>query len=135
MRGGRVVRRGGRGSQAGAALILLDWPLGSALLASGRGLELRLRAALLAKLPRIPDRYFRTRAPADMVHRAHALHRMRGLPQVAGRTLRTAFELLFTAIGVCLLHPPATLAVATGTIVMMLVPVVVQGEGLGLGGA
>jgi ATP-binding cassette subfamily B protein len=111
-----------------AALVVLEWPLGSGLLAAGRGIEVRLRAALLAKLPRIPDRYFRTRASADMVHRAHAIHRLRALPSVVGRALRTSFELVFTAIGVCLLHPPATALVLFGVIVLMAVPLLAQSE-------
>jgi ATP-binding cassette subfamily B protein len=48
-----------------------------------RGLEARLRVAFLEKLPRLEDRYFRSRPISDMASRAHLLQTLRGIPRFA----------------------------------------------------
>ena len=70
----------------------------------GRQIELSLRAAFLAKLPRLPDRYFSSRLPSDMAERSHSIHRIRQLPPFAAALLRDTFQLLLTALAVALLY-------------------------------
>lgn len=57
-----------------------------------RGLEMRLRVAFLEKLPRIEERYFRSRPVSDMASRAHLLQTLRNVPKfvvdVVGGILR-----------------------------------------------
>lgn len=86
-------------------LMLLDLPIEQQLLRLGRHLELRLRLAFLAKIPKLGDRYFRSRLSSDMAERGHSLYALRSLPHVASGLLRAAFALLATAAGVAWLAP------------------------------
>jgi len=60
--------------------LLLEFPLTSIILRMGRRLETRLRIAFLEKVPRLGDRYFRSRLASDMTQRAHDLRQLRFLP-------------------------------------------------------
>ncbi|MEM7245645.1 MAG: ATP-binding cassette domain-containing protein [Acidobacteriota bacterium] len=86
-------------------LLLLELPLVGTLLRFGRHLETRMRLALHETLPRIADRYFQSRPASDMTERAHALHRLRLLPDLGGQVLRTALLLAFTTAGIIWLDP------------------------------
>jgi ATP-binding cassette subfamily B protein len=67
-------------------LLVLELGITGGVLRAGRQLEVRLRLAFLAKLPRLGDRYFHSRLTSDMAERSHSLHRIR-LPARAGRTV------------------------------------------------
>ena len=72
-----------------AALLLLEASIFSGATRLGRHIENRLRAAFLAKIPKLGDRYFQSRLTSDMADRSHATHRLRHLPDLARQTLRT----------------------------------------------
>lgn len=61
-----------------------------------RGLETRLRVAFLEKLPRLEDRYFRSRPISDMASRAHLLQTLRGIPRFAVDLVSSVLRLLTT---------------------------------------
>ncbi len=89
-----------------------------------RGLEARLRVAFLEKLPRLEDRYFRSRPISDMASRAHLLQTLRGIPRFAvdlgGGVLR-----LLTTAGVLVWLEPRLWKLAGGLLlVCMCVPMV-----------
>ncbi|MBK8086467.1 MAG: hypothetical protein IPK28_23090 [Devosia sp.] len=71
---------------AAALLLLMSAALAIRLgvvreaLRMGRAVELRLRMALLDKLPRLSDRYFQSRPISDMADRSHSLHLSRAVP-------------------------------------------------------
>jgi ATP-binding cassette subfamily B protein len=88
-----------------AVLLAHEVPAAAGLLRLGRQLEVRLRADLLAKLPRIPDRYFQSRLVSDMVERAHRIAVLHALPDLGGQILRTGFALVFTTAGILWLDP------------------------------
>jgi ABC-type bacteriocin/lantibiotic exporter with double-glycine peptidase domain len=90
-----------------AALLLLEFPIASALLGIGRRLEARLRIAFQKKIPRLGDRYFHSRLKSDMAERYHQIHHIRLLPELGGQLLRSTFELLLTSAGVIWLDPGA----------------------------
>ncbi len=93
-------------------LLLLEWPLANLVQQLGRGLEIQLRMKLLAKIPRLSDRYFHSRLVSDMAERAHSLHSFHSLPDLAVRLVRISAQLLFTAGAIIWLHPgSATLVV------------------------
>ncbi len=71
----------------------------------GRQLELRLRMALLRKLPKLNDRYFQSRPITDMADRNHNIHAMRGVPSTGLQFVQSAFELTLTFLGVVLIAP------------------------------
>jgi ATP-binding cassette subfamily B protein len=62
-----------------------------------RGLEARLRVAFLEKLPRLEDRYFRSRPISDMASRAHLLQTLRGVPRFAVDLIAGVLRLITTA--------------------------------------
>jgi ATP-binding cassette subfamily B protein len=97
-------------------LLALEWPAAVGLQRLGRHLELRLRTRFLLKIPRLEDHYFQSRLISDMAFRAHTLQFLRQLPELAGRFLRSAASLVFTAAAITWLYPgtawPAGLAVA-----------------------
>jgi ATP-binding cassette subfamily B protein len=87
------------------APLLLEFPISSTLLRMGRRLEARLRIAYLEKVPRLGDRYFRSRLASDMTQRAHDLRQLRSLPNLGMGLLRTTFQLILTTLGVIWLDP------------------------------
>ncbi len=96
-----------------ALLLALELPVARRALALGRRLELRLRVALLQKMARLDDRYFRSRLVSDMAERAHRLHELRALPDLGAELLRSLFGILFTTAGIVALAPSsAPLAIA-----------------------
>ena len=100
--------------------VLFEWPAAKGALGVGRRLETRLRMAFLMKLPRIEDAYFQSRATSDMAARGHTIELVRGLPNLAGRFLRGALELVATCAGIAWLDPAAALP-AVGVVASSLV--------------
>jgi ATP-binding cassette subfamily B protein len=97
------------------AVLLVEVPVAVGLRRLGRGLETRLRAAFLRKIPRLPDRYFASRLNSDMAERSHALHQVRDVPALAGRVVRLAAQAVFVTAGLLWLAPgsfPLVLATA-----------------------
>lgn len=88
-----------------ALLLLLELPLGAAVLRLGRRLEMRLRLAFLDKIPRLGEHYFHSRLTSDMAQRAHDLRQFRTIPILGSRVWRTACQLLLTTAGIIWLAP------------------------------
>jgi len=109
-----------------AATLLLDWPIALSLRRLGRHVETRIRAALLAAIPRLHDRYFQSRLVSDMADRSHGLHLLRALPDVCGGFLRSAFELLLTAAAIVWIDPGLAPLAAVAAIVVVLLPLAAQ---------
>ncbi|OGO36039.1 MAG: hypothetical protein A2W35_15145 [Chloroflexi bacterium RBG_16_57_11] len=98
------------------ALLLLEFPISATVLRMGRRLETRLRIAFLEKIPRLGDRYFRSRLTSDMTQRAHDLRALRTLPNLGVSLLRTGFQLILTMIGVIWLDPISAPLAILGTL-------------------
>ncbi|MGI8683372.1 MAG: ATP-binding cassette domain-containing protein [Mycobacteriales bacterium] len=103
---------------AGLALFLtvVETVTAAAGLGIGRRLEIGLRHALAVKLPRLPDRYLRSRPPSDLAGRAHALHQLRALPLLATQLLAASLETVFVAIALAVLDPSGAPLVALATV-------------------
>ncbi len=97
------------------ALMLLEFPISASIQRLGRHLETRLRVAFLEKIPRLGDRYFRSRLTSDMTQRAYDLRSLRFLPSLGVSMLRTAFQLLLTLVGVIWLDPISAPLAILGT--------------------
>ena len=101
----------------GTALLLLELGITGGVLRAGRQLEVRLRMAFLAKIPRLGDRYFHSRLTSDMAERSHSLHRIRLLPELGGQLLLVSCELVLTTAGIAWLDPAsAPLAILTAAL-------------------
>jgi ABC-type bacteriocin/lantibiotic exporter with double-glycine peptidase domain len=83
----------------GGAIALIDSSVHATCLRMGRRIELGLRRALLAKLPRLKDRYFQSRPITDMADRGHALHLVRTVPGLTFVAVAALAELILTFFG------------------------------------
>lgn len=107
-------------------LLVMQLPVVTESMRLGRHLEIRLRMALLSKMPRLTDRYFQSRPISDMADRSHAIHMTRQLPGIVAHFVQRLFELLLTLGGIILIDPRgAGLAIAV-VVVAVGVPVAVQ---------
>jgi ATP-binding cassette subfamily B protein len=85
-------------------------------------LEGRLRLALLDKLPRLDDRYLRSRPSSDMAGRGHALHVLRDLPALWAQLVRSVLALVFTTGALVWLHPEGRLLAPALALAALAVP-------------
>ncbi len=86
-------------------LLAIEYASGLGTLRWGRKLEARLRMALLAKLPRLNDRYFHSRPISDMADRNHNIQAVRAVPGLGLRLIQSVLELAITFAGVLILAP------------------------------
>jgi ATP-binding cassette subfamily B protein len=98
------------------APLLLELPISASVARMGRRLETRLRIAFLEKIPRLGDRYFRSRLASDMTQRAYDLRQLRFFPGLGMTLLRTGFQLVLTMLGVIWLDPASAPLAVLGTI-------------------
>ncbi|MEM7482020.1 MAG: ATP-binding cassette domain-containing protein [Acidobacteriota bacterium] len=80
------------------ALALLELATAIGVRDLGRHLEARLRFAFLEKIPRLGDRWFRSRLPSDLAERAHSAVLLRTLPDAVRSVGSGGCELIFTAV-------------------------------------
>jgi len=102
-------------------LAILERPKWSLAFDLARRLDLRLRMALLHKIPRLRDAYFTSRLKSDMAERAHAIHQLRRVPLLGVQLLESAAALVFTVVGIGLLDPMMfPLTAAVGLVALLL---------------
>jgi len=102
-----------------AILFLLEIPLIAIVKHLGRWLEIRLRIAILQKIPRLGDRYFHSRLTSDLAQRAHEIRQLRDLPTLAMFFARTTSEIVLTTAGIIWLNPAsAALAIIASTVII-----------------
>lgn len=91
------------------SFLLVLWacelPIVSESLRLGRHLEVRLRSALLEKIPTLNDRYLQSRPISDMADRSHSLWLSRTFPDLAVRFVQSCWEVVFTLVGIGLIAP------------------------------
>lgn len=107
-------------------LVAVDLAVGLETLRQGRQLETRLRIALLAKLPRLNDRYFQSRPITDMADRNHNIHVVRAVPAMGLQAVQSLFELLMTFTGIALIAPHSAGWVLLLTLAAVAVPLTTQ---------
>ncbi|MCB9764761.1 MAG: ATP-binding cassette domain-containing protein [Alphaproteobacteria bacterium] len=99
------------------ASLLIELPTTRGVLGLGRALEVRLRRAFAEKVPRLPDRYFRSRLISDMAERSHSLHALRQVPVLGQQLLRALCQLGLTLVALTLLDPAtAPIVLAAGVL-------------------
>ncbi len=106
--------------------LILEIPLIAGALRLGRSLDLRLRLAFLAKLPRLDDRYFRSRLLSDMAERGHSLHIVRALPSIGVRLLASSTQLVLTVAGIAWLQPASAPMAMISAAACIALPVLLQ---------
>jgi ABC-type bacteriocin/lantibiotic exporter with double-glycine peptidase domain len=88
-------------------IMLIEIPMTAETMRMGRQLEVRLRMALLEKLPRLSDRYFQSRPVSDMADRSHGIHMTRTIPGQGLRLVQLVGDLTFTLLGILFIDPQA----------------------------
>lgn len=109
-----------------SALLLIEVPIVRESLRFGRHLEIRLRMALLNKLPRLNDRYFQSRPISDMAERGHGIALTRSLPGFGVQFVQTLWDLLFTLLGIVLIDPDSAAMAMTIAAVAVGLPALAQ---------
>lgn len=87
------------------AVLAFDLGLSACAFTLGRRIELRLRLALLSRLPRLGDAYFGSRPVSDLAERCHQLFRVREVPVLLSAFLRALGQLVFTTWVLIWLNP------------------------------
>jgi len=83
----------------------LKLPVAWSIAGLGRALEVRLRSAFYEKIPRLGDRYFRSRLVSDMAERSHSVHELRIVPELGERFLSASTRMALTTAGIIWLDP------------------------------
>jgi ATP-binding cassette subfamily B protein len=109
-----------------AVLFAIEYASGLGTLRWGRKLEARLRMALLAKIPRLNDRYFHSRPISDMADRSHNIQSVRGVPSLGLSLIRSAIELAITFVGVLILAPGEWLLAVVLAAATLSIPFAIQ---------
>ncbi|MCB9551144.1 MAG: ABC transporter ATP-binding protein [Myxococcales bacterium] len=104
------------------AALAIEAPAQAGMLRLGRGIELRLRSAFRHKLPRLGERYLRSRPLSDLAERAHGIDGVRALPGLVARVVLAAGGLACTAAGLVWLDPGLWPVVAGTVAVGLCVP-------------
>jgi ATP-binding cassette subfamily B protein len=99
---------------------------GSVAFRIGRWLESRLRVAFLEKLPRLGDRYLRSRPLSDMAQRSHLTYLLRQFPMVLSRIGFAAISLGATSGALIWLAPRSALWVVLLSMLAVLLPLSAQ---------
>jgi ATP-binding cassette subfamily B protein len=109
-----------------AIMLLFRFPVVSETMRFGRHLEVRLRVALLRKLPVLGDRYLHSRPVSDVADRSHAIHLMRQVPAMGLLVVQCLCELALTLGGIALIAPASSLFALLVVAAGVAVPVLLQ---------
>ncbi len=107
-------------------MLAIRIPVATESLRLGRRLETRFRMALLAKLPKLADRYFQSRPISDMADRGHSIHVTRQLPSLGISAVQSLCDLLLTLIGISLIDPISGGFALAITVVAIVIPALFQ---------
>jgi ATP-binding cassette subfamily B protein len=106
-----------------SVLLYLEIRLAGTVVRLGRQLESQFRIAFLEKIPRLNDRYFRSRPTSDMAERSHAIHQIRLLPMLSAQFGRAALTLMLTAGAIAVVSPGCAWIAFLGALVAIALPI------------
>lgn len=109
-----------------AILLLMELPIVMESMRFGRQLEVRLRMALLRKLPQLTDRYFQSRPISDMAERCHNLALIRQVPGLGIQFVQTFWDIVFTLAGIVLIDRASAPLACVITALSIAIPVLAQ---------
>jgi ABC-type bacteriocin/lantibiotic exporter with double-glycine peptidase domain len=107
-------------------IMLIEVPISSETMRLGRRLEVRLRMALLEKLPKLSDRYLQSRPVSDMADRSHSIHFTRMVPGYGLHLVGLVCDLCFTLVGIFLIDPQMMGLAIVIVVVAAILPLFVQ---------
>ena len=109
-----------------ALIMLIEVPISSETMRMGRHLEVRLRMALLEKLPHLSDRYLQSRPVSDMADRSHSIHLTRMVPAYGLHLIGLSCDLVFTLAGVYFIDPQMMVWAFLIVLAAVVLPLLVQ---------
>jgi ATP-binding cassette subfamily B protein len=109
-----------------ALLLLIEIPIAMESLRYGRHLEIRLRMALLRKLPKLTDRYFQSRPVSDMAERSHSIYLTRLVPGLGIQFIQTIWDITFTLVGIMLIDSASSVLALIITVLAIGIPLLAQ---------
>lgn len=109
-----------------ALLLLIEIPIAMESLRYGRHLEIRLRMALLRKLPNLTDRYFQSRPVSDMAERSHSIYLTGLVPGLGIQFIQTIWDITFTLAGIMLIDLASSVLALLITTLAIGVPLLAQ---------
>jgi ATP-binding cassette subfamily B protein len=86
-------------------MMILEFPVSAIMQRIGRRIETRFRVAILEKIPKLSDRYFRSRLTSDMMQRIHELRGIRMFPELGIGLLRLFFQIILTVSAIIFIVP------------------------------
>jgi ABC-type transport system involved in cytochrome bd biosynthesis fused ATPase/permease subunit len=107
----------------GTVVLQFELTTADAAQSLGRRRETVLRLRLAVKLPRLPDRYLRTRLLADLAERAHRIADLRRGPELAAAAQGGGLDLLLATAGIVWVDPrlaAGAIAASAGALVVPL---------------
>lgn len=107
-------------------LLLIEVPIAMESQRFGRHLDTRLRMALLAKLPKLTDRYFQSRPVSDMAERSHSISLIRSVPGLGIQFVQTVWDIVFTLTGIILIDSASTSLALIVTALAITLPLLTQ---------
>lgn len=132
--GGRLLGLEGQRGAAILALMLLltlrvglKLPIAAMVLHLGRHLEIGLRVAFFEKVPRLQDRYFRSRLQSDMAERAHMVHALHEYPVLWSQIAEAVCLLVALTAAVIWLDPAGFWKVIAMALLSVVIPMAAQG--------
>jgi ABC-type bacteriocin/lantibiotic exporter with double-glycine peptidase domain len=105
-----------------STLLLCELAASQAARSLGSLRETGLRLRLAAKLPRLPDRYLRSRLLADLAERAYSLGHLRRGPGLAASALRAGLDAVLATAGIAWLDPALAAAASATCLAAVLLP-------------
>ena len=105
---------------------VLDFALAKQAIRLGRRLEMRLRQTLLARLPRLHDRYFQSRPITDMADRSHAIHAVRALPPMLVQATQAVAGLGLTLLALVVIAPDCAGLAGLTVVLALALPALAQ---------
>ena len=109
-----------------AMIMLVEVPIASETMRLGRHLEVRLRIALLEKLPHLSDRYFQSRPVSDMADRSHSIQMTRLVPGIGLHLVQVVCDLCFTLLGIMFIDLQILGWAAVIVVTALVLPLTVQ---------
>lgn len=109
-----------------AGITMFEWTGETLLRRIGRSLEIHIRARFCEKLPRLGDRYFKSRLISDMAQRVHAIQILRDAASLAGAVLRGVSSIAATLFGIAWFYPGALWPASACAAVSISLPLLAQ---------
>jgi ATP-binding cassette subfamily B protein len=109
-----------------ANVTIFEWSGETLVRRMGRRIEIRIRAGFCERLPRLGDRYFKSRLVSDMAQRVHSIQIIRDAASLAGTMLSGVSGMVATLFGIAWFYPGALWPAAICASICTLLPILAQ---------